>query len=249
MAAGSILECAATVCAAGGCAATDCVPAGRVPFRPCAPAACRARTSPRPTRWPGAPPGDGTRTCLGCQSVSRRAAGRTGSAPPPAVSAATTADLTADMPAAPAGVVDAAAETLAAAATGSARLAGAKPGNRAGCATGNAGAAVWPPGSARCQTRPTMTISSASFSGMRRHHVRGSERYLICDASNSGSRLFSSTGRVASHVTTNGGRTYNQNTRWSIGRPTATSVVTYGTVTATNTAIWPIGSGMGSRKS
>jgi hypothetical protein len=58
----------------------------------------------------------------------------------------------------------------------------------------------------RCQTWPTTVISSGSATGRSRHHVRGSDRYLSCELISSGSRLFSSTGRVASQVASPGGR-------------------------------------------
>jgi hypothetical protein len=65
----------------------------------------------------------------------------------------------------------------------------------------------------------------------------------------SGRRLLSRTGRVASQVITPGGSTYNQNSVWLKGRPSTVSRTTYGTVIAANTAIWPTGTGIGSRKS
>jgi hypothetical protein len=65
----------------------------------------------------------------------------------------------------------------------------------------------------------------------------------------SGSRLLSSTGRVASHVITAGGSTYSQNSVWLKGSPRMVRRITYGTVIAANTAIWPTGTGIGSLKS
>jgi hypothetical protein len=65
----------------------------------------------------------------------------------------------------------------------------------------------------------------------------------------SGSLLLSSTGRVASQVITPGGSTYSQNRVWLKGSPRMVSRITYGTVIAANTAIWPTGTGIGSLKS
>jgi hypothetical protein len=61
--------------------------------------------------------------------------------------------------------------------------------------------------------------------------------------------LLSSTGRVASHVITAGGSTYSQNSVWLKGSPRMVRRITYGTVIAANTAIWPTGTGIGSLKS
>jgi hypothetical protein len=65
----------------------------------------------------------------------------------------------------------------------------------------------------------------------------------------SGSRLLSSTGRVASQVSTPGGSTYSQKRVWLKGRPSRVSRITYGTVMAMKTTICPTGKGIGSRKS
>jgi hypothetical protein len=58
-----------------------------------------------------------------------------------------------------------------------------------------------------CHTRADTTISSFSAKGAIRHQVRGSARYLSCELTSSGSRLFSMTGLVVSQVRTPGGRT------------------------------------------
>ena len=42
---------------------------------------------------------------------------------------------------------------------------------------------------------------------------------------------------------------YSQIKVWLNGRPSSCKITTYGTATAANTVTWPIGSGMGSRKS
>jgi hypothetical protein len=65
----------------------------------------------------------------------------------------------------------------------------------------------------------------------------------------SGRRLLSRTGRVASQVRTPGGSTYSQNRLWLKGSPNSVRRITYGTVMAVKTAIWPTGRGIGSRKS
>ena len=65
----------------------------------------------------------------------------------------------------------------------------------------------------------------------------------------SGKRLLSRTGRVASQVSTPGGSTYSQNRVWLNGSPSSVRRITYGTVIAVKTAIWPTGKGIGSRKS
>jgi hypothetical protein len=54
---------------------------------------------------------------------------------------------------------------------------------------------------------------------------------------------------VASHVITAGGSTYSQNSVWLKGSPRMVRRITYGTVIAANTAIWPTGTGIGSLKS
>ena len=61
--------------------------------------------------------------------------------------------------------------------------------------------------------------------------------------------MLSSTGRVASQVSTPGGSTYSQKSVWLKGRPNRVSSSTYGTVMAMNSTICPTGSGIGSRKS
>jgi hypothetical protein len=53
----------------------------------------------------------------------------------------------------------------------------------------------------------------------------------------SGRRLLSSTGRVASQVSTAGGSTYSQNRVWLKGSPSSVRRITYGSVMAANTAI------------
>jgi hypothetical protein len=62
-------------------------------------------------------------------------------------------------------------------------------------------------GGCRCHTRADTRISSFSAKGAIRHQVRGSARYLSCELTSSGSRLFSMTGLVMSQVRTPGGRT------------------------------------------
>ena len=54
---------------------------------------------------------------------------------------------------------------------------------------------------------------------------------------------------MASHVITAGGSTYSQKSVWLKGSPRMVRRITYGTVIAANTAIWPTGTGMGSLKS
>jgi hypothetical protein len=48
---------------------------------------------------------------------------------------------------------------------------------------------------------------------------------------------------------TAGGSTYSQNSVWLKGSPRMVRRITYGTVIAANTAIWPTGTGIGSLKS
>jgi hypothetical protein len=50
-------------------------------------------------------------------------------------------------------------------------------------------------------------------------------------------------------VITPGGSTYSQNSVWLKGTPRMVRRITYGTVIAANTAIWPTGTGIGSLKS
>ena len=76
------------------------------------------------------------------------------------------------------------------------------------------------------QTRAVRTIRSLSLSGVSLTQVLGSVRYLACDSTSSGSRLFSMTGLVVSQVSTPGGSTYSQTSEWLKGSPIAMSRTT-----------------------
>jgi hypothetical protein len=89
-----------------------------------------------------------------------------------------------------------------------------------------AGASAGFSSAARRQTRPTTTISSFSASGFIRHQLAGSPRYRTWEMTSSGSRLLSSTGRVASQVSTPGGSTYSQNSVWLNGKPSTVRMIT-----------------------
>jgi hypothetical protein len=73
------------------------------------------------------------------------------------------------------------------------------------------------------QTRAVRTIWSFSLSGVSLTQVFGSVRYLACDSTSSGSRLFSMTGLVVSQVSSPGGSTYSQTSEWLKGSPMAMS--------------------------